>query len=91
MKNKIVAVSLDEKRLKIWNSLPPGSRSAFVRVALDDMNGILTWFFLKQRNPEEFFEIDRTNDYTKEKIRQFNEWVEENESVPPFLRESAED
>lgn len=91
MKNKVVAVSLDEKSYKKWKLLPVGTRSYFLRVALEDMVGILTWHELKKRNPVEYFEKDTDDEYTTEQIRKFNEYIEENETKPPFLRKPEQD
>lgn len=89
MKNKTVAVSLDEKAYKKWQLLPPGAKSHFVRVALEDMVGILTWYELKQRNPLEYYEKDTDDQYTTEQIRKFNESIDE--TKPAFLRKPTKD
>lgn len=64
---KRVNIWLSGESLEIWEQLE--NRSAFVRMALEDAVGIMTWAILKKENPEKYKLKERP---IEEVVEEFN-------------------
>lgn len=63
-----VNIWLSGESLEVWEQLE--NRSAFVRMALQDAVGIMTWAILKQKEPEKYKIKERP---IEEVVEEFND------------------